>query len=84
MSSSEALDTIRQALTLMFVLAAPVLVTGLVVGLIVSLLQAMTQVQELTLSFVPKIAAMLIALMLTGPWMLQRLIEFSRQMFSPW
>jgi len=55
-----------------------------VVGLIVSLLQAMTQVQELTLSFVPKIAAMLIALMLTGPWMLQRLIEFSRQMFSPW
>lgn len=84
MSTNEAMDMIRQALMLMLVLAAPVLLTGLVVGLAVSLLQALTQVQELTLSFVPKIAAMLIALILTGPWMLERLIEFSRRMFSPW
>lgn len=84
MTSNQAMDMIRQALTLMLVLGMPVLLTGLIVGLIVSLLQAMTQVQELTLSFVPKIAAMLLALLITGPWMIQRLVEFSRQMFSPW
>lgn len=84
MTSNQAMDMIRQALTLMLVLGMPVLLTGLIVGVIVSLLQALTQVQELTLSFVPKIAAMLIALLITGPWMIQRLVEFSRQMFAPW
>ncbi len=84
MTTGQAMDMIREALTLMLVLGAPVLLTGLVVGLIVSLPQAMTQVQELTLSFVPKIAAMLIAMIVTGPWILERLLEFSRRMLGPW
>jgi flagellar biosynthetic protein FliQ len=82
MSTTEAIDLGRQALVLMLVLGAPVLLVGLVVGLVVSLLQAVTQVQEQTLSFVPKILATLIAIVLLGPWMMERLIEFSRQMFG--
>ena len=84
MTPNVAMDMIREALTLMLVLGAPILLTGLIVGVIVSLLQALTQVQELTLSFVPKIAAMLIAALVTGPWVLERLLEFSRRMFAPW
>jgi flagellar biosynthetic protein FliQ len=83
MDSSEAIELCRQAVTLMLVLGAPALLAALIVGLIVSLFQAATQVQEPTLSFVPKIIATLAAVMVAGPWMLQRLIEFSRQMFGP-
>ena len=61
---------------------APVLLTGLVIGLVISVLQAVTQIQEYTLSFVPKIIAMLAALLLVGPWMISRLVEFSRAMFG--
>jgi flagellar biosynthetic protein FliQ len=68
--------------TLTLVLVAPVLLVTLAVALVVSLLQAATQVQEHTLSFVPKIIATLLAILLVGPWMLTRLLEFSRRMFS--
>ncbi len=78
----QSIDLMRQALTLMLVLGAPVLLVGLVVGLFVSVFQALTQVQEYTLSFVPKIFAMVLALMVTGPWMMERLVEFGRQMFG--
>jgi flagellar biosynthetic protein FliQ len=83
MDAGEAIGLGRQAVMLMLILGAPVLLTGLLVGLVVSLLQAATQVQEQTLSFVPKIIAMLVAVVIAGPWMLQRLIEFSREMFGP-
>lgn len=69
-------------MTLTLVLGAPVLLTGLVVALVVSLLQALTQVQEQTLSFVPKIAAMLLAVLAAGPWILTRLVEFAQRMFG--
>jgi flagellar biosynthetic protein FliQ len=82
MGPGEAVDILREALGLLLVLAAPVLLTGLVVGVAVSLLQAVTQIQEQTLSLVPKILAMLIAVMLLGPWMLDRLVEFGRRMFG--
>ena len=82
MDTSEAIDLVRQAVALILVIGAPVLVTGLVVGLVVSVFQAVTQVQEYTLSFVPKIAAMLAALMVFVPWMMSRLVEFSRTMFG--
>jgi flagellar biosynthetic protein FliQ len=82
MTGNEVIDLGRQALVLMLVLGAPVLLIGLAVGLVVGLLQAVTQVQEQTLSFVPKILATLVAIVLLGPWMMQRLIEFSRQMFG--
>ncbi|RPI60415.1 MAG: flagellar biosynthetic protein FliQ [Planctomycetaceae bacterium] len=82
MNSNEAIDLAKEAVMLMLVLGAPVLLTGMITGMIVSIMQALTQVQELTLSFVPKIIAMVIAAMITGPWVLERLIEFSRRMFS--
>ena len=82
METAQAIDWIRQAVMLVLLIGAPVLLTGLVVGLVVSILQAVTQVQEYTLSFVPKILAMLVALMIFGSWMMARLIEFSRQMFG--
>ena len=83
MNASEAIDLGRQAVMLMLVVGAPVLLTGLAVALVVSLLQAATQVQEQMLSLLPKIVAMLLALVVAGPWMLQRLLEYSVEMFSP-
>jgi flagellar biosynthetic protein FliQ len=80
--ASEAIDLARRAVTLILLVGAPVLLTALVVGLVVSILQAVTQVQEHTLSFVPKILAVLVAVALVGPWMLEKLIEFGREMFG--
>lgn len=83
MDSGQAIDLMRQALVLMLRLGAPVLLTGLVVALIVAILQAATQVHELTLSFVPKILAMLLAVLVLGGWMLDVMVEFARRMFAP-
>jgi flagellar biosynthetic protein FliQ len=83
MDQYEAIDMGRQAVTLILIIGAPVLLTALIVGLVVSILQAVTQVQELTLSFVPKIFAMLVALAIVGPWMMEKLVEFGREMFGP-
>ena len=83
MDAYEAIDLGRRAAMLILVVGAPVLVTALVVGLIVSVLQAVTQVQEQTLSFVPRIVAMLAAVAVCGAWMLEKLIEFGREMFGP-
>ena len=82
MGASEAIDLTRQAIMLVVILAAPALLVSLAVGLIVSLLQAITQVQEQTLSFVPKIIATLAALVFFGPWMIARAVEFGRSMFA--
>jgi len=82
MEPGEITDLARRAIVLTLTLAAPILLTGLVVALVVSILQAATQVQEYTLSFVPKILAMLLATVLLGPWMAARLLEFSREMFG--
>ena len=60
----------------------PVLITALGVGLIVAVLQAATQIQEHTLSFVPKIAAVLLVAAIAAPWMTERVIEFARRMFG--
>ena len=82
MNADIAIDLARQALSLTLVLSLPVLLTVLGVGLVVSLLQAVTQVQEQTLSFVPKLLAGAAAVVLAGPWAMERLIEFSRTMFA--
>jgi len=62
--------------------AAPVLIVGLVVGVLISLFQAVTQVQEMTLVFVPKIVACLIALVAALPWMMNILISFTHNIFA--
>ena len=82
MDSTQVVDLARQAVMLMLVVSAPVLVVGMAVGLIISILQAVTQVQEQTLSFVPKIVVMLLVAVLTAPWATQKLLEFSREMLG--
>jgi flagellar biosynthetic protein FliQ len=63
-------------------IAAPILLTALLVGFLISLFQAATQIQEPTLSFVPKVIAVSIALLLTGNWVLQELVSFTHQLFD--
>ena len=72
----------NDALELIVYLAAPLLLSALAVGLIVSVLQAATQIQEQTLSFIPKLIALVVALMMMGPWMLQRWVVFTEDLFS--
>ena len=81
MTLDQATEYIRQTLLLALIVSAPMLLIGLLVGIVVSLLQAITQIQEQTLTFVPKIAAMVAAAILLIPWIGQRLIEYSRAMF---
>ncbi|WP_434995941.1 flagellar biosynthesis protein FliQ [Arthrobacter sp. Ld5] len=63
-------------------LSAPVLLTALVVGFAISLLQSITQIQEVTLSFVPKAAAVCLALLVCGHWMISEMISFTHEMFE--
>jgi flagellar biosynthesis protein FliQ len=72
----------RSALELTLSLAGPVLLFGLVAGLSVSVFQAMTQINEITLTFIPKILATAAALVLFGPWMLARLVTFTTTLFT--
>jgi flagellar biosynthesis protein FliQ len=72
----------QQALQLALLLAAPLLLTSLAVGLLVGVFQAATQINEMTLSFIPKVLAMAAVLMLAGPWMLQLLTEFTRRLIE--
>lgn len=69
-------------LLLALTISAPMLCIGLLVGIIVSLIQAVTQIQEQTLTFIPKIIAMVAAAILLMPWTAQRLIDYSREMFT--
>jgi flagellar biosynthetic protein FliQ len=81
MTLDNATELVRQTLILALLVSAPMLLIGLVVGIVVSLLQAVTQIQEQTLTFVPKIAAMVIAAILLMPWIGNRLLEYSAAMF---
>jgi flagellar biosynthetic protein FliQ len=72
----------QQALQITILVAAPVLLAGLAVGLLVSVFQAATQINEMTLSFIPKLLAMLIALVVAGPWMLNTLLDYMRRLFE--
>ncbi|WP_029457025.1 flagellar biosynthesis protein FliQ [Solidesulfovibrio alcoholivorans] len=71
----------RQAIETALFLALPMLGVSLVVGVFISVLQAATQIQEMTLTFVPKILAMFIALLLAFPWMMDKMINFTRDLF---
>ncbi len=82
MNLDQANDMVRETLTLMLVLSTPVLAAALVIGLIISVVQAATQIQEQTLSFVPKIMGMAVVTMLAAPWMSRLILEFSSRMFG--
>jgi flagellar biosynthetic protein FliQ len=75
-------DVMKDALTTILLTAGPVLMVALCVGLIVSIFQATTQIQEQTLTFVPKIVAVFFTIMLTGPYMLSKLTDFTTRMFG--
>jgi len=79
----QAVDITREALLLALIVSSPILLIGLLVGLVISIFQAVTQIQEQTLSFVPKILAMVITVIVLVPWMGSKLIEFSERMFMP-
>ncbi|MBI1336377.1 MAG: flagellar biosynthesis protein FliQ [Phycisphaera sp.] len=82
MTVDAAVDLVREALVAMLVLSAPILLAGLVIGLVISLLQAVTQIQEQTLSFVPKIVAMGLVSIFIAPWLVTQMLEFASRMFS--
>jgi len=81
MTQNAFLDVIRHALTLTLLLSAPMLAFGLVVGLVVSIFQAVTQINEMTLAYIPKILAVFVALAIFGPWMLQMTLNFTSNLF---
>lgn len=72
----------KQALITALTVAAPVLIISMVVGLLISLFQAVTQIQEQTLTFVPKMLAIIVAFIILGPWMLQTLVGFIQNMLN--
>ncbi len=72
----------REAITLTLLVSAPMLILGLVVGLIISILQAVTQIHEMTLTFIPKIVAVAVALLLFLPWMINLMVDFTTRLFG--
>lgn len=82
MTVDQAVDIVREALSLMLMLSMPILGAALVIGMAVSVFQAMTQIQEQTLSFVPKIVGMVIVTILVTPWIATLIMDFSKKMFS--
>lgn len=82
MNQADLLDIAREALLVTLKLGAPVLLLALIAGLAISLLQALTQMQEMTLSFVPKIITILLSLFLFLPFMLSTLSDFTRELMD--
>jgi len=76
----------RQALELTLLVSAPLLLTALVIGLFVSIFQAATQINEMTLSFIPKLIGMFVVLIIAGPWMIELLLDYMQRLFTsiPW
>ncbi|MCC5895782.1 MAG: flagellar biosynthesis protein FliQ [Alkalibacterium sp.] len=82
MSTQNVLDVLQDAFLVLIRVGGPVLIVALVIGLVISIVQATTQIQEQTLSFVPKLFAILLTLVLLGNFMLNTLISFTDQLFS--
>ncbi len=82
MTPDFVLDIGKQALVLTLLLAAPMLLLGLAVGVLISILQSVTQIQEMTLTFVPKIVVTVMAMIFFGPWMLRLLMSFTMQLYA--
>ena len=82
MNAQTVISLVQQALEILVLVSAPLLLTALAVGLLISVFQAATQINEMTLSFIPKLLAMFLVVILAGPWMLSTLIDFTRQLFS--
>ncbi len=77
MNEAVVLGLMKEALTVSLLVGAPILATTLVIGVVVSIIQAVTQVNEATLTFVPKLIGVFVAMLLFGPWMMGTLLDFS-------
>ena len=82
MTDSDIISIALQTMVVALKLSAPILVTSLVIGFTISLFQSMTQIQEFTLSFVPKLVGVGIALLVCGNWMLHTLVDFTIELFN--
>ncbi len=80
MTPSEAITLTQNAVTLTLLLSAPVLLVAMVVGLLISLFQAVTQIQEMTLTFVPKIVAVFATLLFLSSWMITKLMDYTHEL----
>jgi flagellar biosynthetic protein FliQ len=82
MTPEEAITITQGAFSLALLIAAPLLLVGMVVGLIISLFQAITQIQEMTLTFVPKIFAVMLAIMFLSSWMVSKLVDYTHDLIT--
>jgi flagellar biosynthetic protein FliQ len=82
MNQDVVINLVMEAMSLAFKVAMPLLMVGLVLGLLVSILQAVTQIQEQTLSFIPKIIGLGVVVIVAGPWMLGEVINYTQQLYS--
>ena len=82
MTDSDIISVALQTMVVALKLSAPILVTSLVIGFTISLFQSMTQIQEFTLSFVPKLIGVGVALLVCGNWMLHTLVDFTVELFN--
>ncbi|MEA2450857.1 MAG: flagellar biosynthesis protein FliQ [Thermoleophilaceae bacterium] len=82
MTTDVVISIATQAMNLAFKVAMPLLLAGLVVGLIVSVFQAVTQIQEQTLAFIPKIVAIAAVLVILGPWMLGQVLNYTTNLYN--
>ena len=82
MNQDVVINLVMQAVTVAVKVALPILLVGLVVGLLVSIFQAITQIQEMTLTFIPKILATIVVMVVAGPWMLNQIISYTAQLWQ--
>ncbi len=82
MTQELAIWVVRETLFTALMVASPMLITGLVVGLSISLIQSATQLQEMTLTFIPKILSVVIVLILLASWMIDKLLQFTHTLFG--
>ncbi len=82
MTQEFAIYIVRETLFTALMLAAPMLLTGLAVGVFISLIQSATQIQEMTLTFIPKILSVVIVIILAAPWMINTMLKFTHMIFG--
>ena len=82
MTEAAFIDLLQNAIWLIILLSAPLLLANLMVGVAISIFQAVTQIQEATLTFVPKLLASFLVLVLAGPWMTQLVLDYSNRVFE--
>lgn len=81
MNPDTVIDLSQQALYIIVMLAAPMLISALAIGLLIGMFQAATSINEMTLSFIPKLLVLVIAIMVAGPWMLGLILNYTRNLY---